>query len=146
MEVIFIKDLKGQGKRNEIKNIKDGYANFLIKGGYVKPANDGNLKRQQNIVAHEEEAEQLKIENAKKLKKELEKLVLEFKVRAGASDKVFGTISSKSISEELKKQHFDINKKDIEIENAISSLGFHNVKIILHKNVFANLKINVSKE
>lgn len=146
MKVIFIKDLRGQGKKNEIKEVKDGYANFLIKNGIAMAATDDNMKSHNRYLAKEEEKEQERIKECEKIKEELAKMTLNFKVKAGAGDKVFGSISTKAIAEELKKKNYDIDKKNIMLNEAISSLGVHNVKIELHKKVIATIKVNVSKE
>ena len=139
MEVIFIKDLKNQGKKGQVKNVKDGYAeNFLIKNkqNYQKLEQEQNKKKKEDI------------ENKKKaeiLKKELEKITLEFKVKTGQGDKVFGSISIKQIKEGLLKEGYKIEKSQIEINNTIASLGFHKVNINLYPNVVATIKVHVIK-
>ena len=105
MQVIFIKDLKKQGKKGEIKTVTDGYAkNFLIKNVYAIPVTDKNLKQLERETAKEkEEDKKLSIE-AEKTKSLLEKETLEFTVRTGEYDKVFGSISVKQIKESLAKK------------------------------------------
>ena len=147
MKVIFIKDLKGQGKKGDIKNVKDGYGmNFLIKNGYAVIANEGNVKHQEtlNLKKHLEENE--KINEANKLKNLIEKQTLKFYVKTGAADKVFGTISSKQIAAELKNKNIIIDKKLIDKDININCLGTHIVKINLHKSVVAELKVELKKE
>jgi large subunit ribosomal protein L9 len=78
-------------------------------------------------------------------KKKIEKLTISFKVKTGEQDRVFGSISPKQIVEELKGKGYEIDKKQIKIEGTISSLGFHNVNVELHKKVVANLKIELKK-
>lgn len=146
MEVIFIKDLKNQGKKGDIKNVKDGYAeNFLIKNGYAIPKTKENL----NKLKHEQEKKAQEDEQNKKLaieqKKQLDKLVLEFKVKTGEGDKVFGSISIKQIKDELQKHGHKIEKSAIEIKNSIASLGFHQVDINLYPSVKATIKVHVIK-
>ncbi len=146
MQVIFIKDLKGQGKKGEIKNVKDGYGmNFLIKNGYAVAGTSGNIKHQNTLDKIKEEQLQADIAAANLVKKDIEKIELKFKVKTGAGDKVFGNISAKQISVELKNKKFDIDKKNISADN-ISCLGYHNVKITLHKQVIATLKVKLEKE
>ena len=84
-------------------------------------------------------------EEAKKLKITLEELTLEFKVKTGVDDKVFGSISPKQIKEELLKKGYKIDKKQIDIENNISTLGYHDVKINLYSDIFAKVKVHVIK-
>lgn len=146
MQVIFIKDLKKQGKKGEIKTVKDGYAqNFLIKNGYAIPVNQHNL----NELDHQNkkiEKEDLKNkEDATILKEKLESIELEFQVKTGKDDKVFGSISPKQIKEQLDKKGFKVDKKQIEMIEGISSLGYHNVKINLYGPISAKVKVHVIK-
>ena len=109
VKVIFIKDLKGQGKRNEIKEVKDGYASFLVKNGYALIANDDNIKAHNRCLAKEEALEQEKIKACEEIKSKLEKVTLNFKLKTGNGDRVFGSISTKAIAEGLKKLNYNIN-------------------------------------
>ena len=146
MKVIFIKDLKGQGKKGEIKEVKDGYGtNFLIKNGYAVLANESNLKHFNTQKNKELLEESLYIKECEKTKEQLEKLKINIKVKVGKEDKVFGSVSTKQIVTELKKQNFDIDKNKIKITTPLSILGTHIVAIELHKKVIANLKINLIK-
>ncbi len=146
MKVIFIKDLKNQGKKGEIKEVKDGYAtNFLIKNNYAVVASESNLKQYNAQKSKEELEENLYIKECEKLKEELEKLKINIKVKVGKEDKVFGSVSTKQIVSELKKQNYTIDKNKIKLDTQLSSLGTHIVKIELHKKVLANLKINLIK-
>ena len=146
MEVIFIKDLKNQGKKGQVKNVKDGYAeNFLIKNGYaVKKTKENLLKlnQEQTKKAKEDAANK---EEAKLLKEKLSKVTLEFKVKTGEGDRAFGSISIKQIKDELAKQGYKIEKSSIELTNNISSLGFHNVNINLYPEITAQIKVHVIK-
>ena len=146
MEVIFIKDLKNQGKKGQVKNVKDGYAeNFLIKNGYaVKKTKENLLKlnQEQTKKAKEDAANK---EEAKLLKEKLSKVTLEFKVKTGEGDRVFGSISIKQIKDELAKQGYKIEKSAIELTSNISSLGFHNVNINLYPEITAQIKVHVIK-
>lgn len=145
MEVIFIKDLRNQGKKGQIKNVKDGYAeNFLIKNGYAVIKNKENLAKLNHELKKKEELDQENKTKAEELKKKLDKETIEFKVKTGAGDKVFGSISIKQIKEELEKKGYKIEKSMIE-HTTISSLGFHNVDINLYANITATIKVHVVK-
>ena len=147
MKVIFIKDLKGQGKKDEIKEVKDGYGmNFLIKKGYAVTYTECSVKRLDNEQMARQKKENEEIEKSKRIKKELEKKKIQFKVKTGEKDKVFGSISSKQISNELKKLGYDVDKKKINMRDTLSCLGFHNVEIELHKKVILQLKVELVKE
>ena len=141
MKVIFIKDVKGQGKKDEIKEVKDGYAkNFLIKNKYAVAYTETGNKRLN------EEIENRKIKNENDIKNKLSKEKITFKVKTGNNDKVFGSISTKQIKDELDKLGYDVDKKKIIIDNPISSLGHHFVKVELHKEVISDLEIFLVKE
>lgn len=146
MKVIFIKDLKGQGKKGDIKEVKDGYGNnFLIKNGYAIQATEGNLKHYNTEKEKEKLNENLKIKDCESLKQQLEKITIKIHVKVGAQDRVFGSVSTKQIVQELKKQGYDIDKNKISIDSPLSCLGTHIVKIELHKQVIADLKVNLVK-
>ena len=147
MKVIFIKDLKGQGKKGEVKEVKTGYGqNFLIKNGYAILANEANLKHLNTENRKKEEELKNLIQNCEKIKKELEKKTLTFKVKTGKSDKVFGSVSVKQIVKELNKFGYEISKKMILINEPLTSLGVHKVTIELHKQVRAIINIKIEKE
>ncbi len=146
MEVIFIKDLKNQGKKGQIKEVKDGYAeNFLIKNGYAVKKTKENLAKLNYEQAKKEKEDAENKKEALKMKEQLAKVTLEFTVKTGAGDKVFGSISVKQIKEELQKKGYTIEKSMIDIKNPISSLGFHNVDINLYPEVTATIKVHVIK-
>ena len=143
MKVIFIKDLKKQGKVNEIKEVSDGYAtNFLIKNGYAvkytKTSSailDKNIEEKKNI-------DEKNRKNAINLKEKIEKIKLEFKV-ASNKGKVFGSISTKQIVEELSKKDIKIDKKMISTNEQVNTLGIHIININLYKDVIAKLNVKV---
>ena len=146
MEVIFIKDLKNQGKKGEIKEVKDGYAeNFLIKNGYAVKKNKENLLKLKHEQAKKEKENEFNREEALKIKEKLTKEVLEFKVKTGAGDKVFGSVSIKQIKEELQNRGYKIDKSQIDINGSISTLGFHNIKINLYQDINVEVKVHVIK-
>ena len=143
MKVIFIKDLKKQGKVNEIKEVSDGYAtNFLIKNGYAVKY----TKTSSSILDKDMEEKRLldkkNREEALKLSEKLSKIDLEFKM-ATNNGKMFGSVSSKQIVEELNKKGIKIEKKQVNIDGAISSLGVHVVDINLYKDVVGKLNVRV---
>lgn len=146
MKVIFLKDLRGQGKKGEIKEVKDGYGkNFLIKNGYAVLVTETSLNRLNKENEENRLQEQLNIKECKEIKNKLEKLKLKFKVKTGAGDRVFGSVSTKLIVEKLKDSGFDIDKRKIKLDNPLTSLGFHNVDIELHKEVIATIRIELTK-
>lgn len=144
MKVIFIRDLKGQGKKGEVKEVKDGYGNnFLIKNGYAVLANSANMTKMKNEEARRGIEETLKVHDMEDLKKEIEKKTFEFQVKTGKEGRMFGQISVKQIKEALSKEGYDIDKKQIHLDHPIQSLGMHYVDIELHKKVIAKMKVHV---
>ena len=146
MKVILLKDVKGKGKKDAILDVSDGYANnFLIKNGLAVPY----TKRSKEILDQEidirEKEEQKLIDEYNVIKNKLDDKVIEFKVKTGANDKVFGTVSSKQISDKLKEMGYKIDKKCIKINDAISMLGITNVEVKKKKKVRFNLRISLVK-
>ncbi len=145
MKVIFLKDLKNQGKKGEIKEVKDGYAkNFLIKNGYAIKETKESLKILDRENKQAQELDEKNKKEAKELKQKLEQEKIKFQVKTGKNDKVFGSISVKQIKDKLDEK-YKIDKKQIIINNPISSLGFHEVEIHLYKDIIAKIKIEVIK-
>ena len=136
MKVIFIKDLKKQGKTGEIKEVSDGYAtNYLIKNGYaVKYTKTSNERLNEEI------------KEANKIKEKLAKENIIFEVKAGIDGKTFGNISTKQIEEKLSVLGYKIDKKKIKSDSSLNLLGCHYVKIELHKSVIAELKITIKEK
>ena len=146
MEVIFIKDLKNQGKKGEIKKVKYGYAeNFLIKNGYAVIKNKENMAKLEKEQQAKAASDAKNKKEAEELKKELDKLVLEFKVKTGEGDKVFGSVSIKQVKDALTKEGYKIEKSQIELTTAMASLGFHRVDINLYPGVKATIKAHIIK-
>ena len=147
MKVIFIKDVKGQGKKNEIKEVSDGYGkNFLINKGYAVLATPTSMKKLNQEKLETKEKEEQAKKQAKELKDKLEKISLKFKVKTGEYDKVFGSISPKQIISELKNKGFNIDKKMLKMEEKLAYIGFHNVEIELYKGIIGVLKVELVKE
>ena len=146
MQIILTEDVKGKGKKGTVIKVKDGYGmNYLVKNGFGVPANEEDMHKLKLDNNKKEREENIKIEEAKKNKEKIEKLTLSFKVNTGKNDQVFGTISTKQIASSLEQKGIKVDKKKIIMDHQISSLGFHNIKIELHKTVIANLKIELKK-
>ena len=143
MKVIFIKNLKNQGRINDVKEVSDGYAtNFLIKNGYAVKYTKASKEILTNDIKKEIANEEKKIREALSLKEKIDNIELKFAVSAN-NGRVFGSISSKQICEELAKKGIVLDKKMIKINGSISSLGVHNVSVVLHKKVQADLSVHL---
>lgn len=147
MKVILLQDVKKQGKKDQIIDVSDGYArNFLIKNGLAIAANTESKKNLARELDKRKAAEDAYIEECKQVAEQLKNTEIVIKVKTGEQDKVFGTVSSKQICEELKNKGFNIDKKKICLDYAIDCLGTHNVKIELHKKVIAEVKVTLKKQ
>ncbi|NGZ76587.1 50S ribosomal protein L9 [Saccharibacillus alkalitolerans] len=147
MKVIFLKDVKGQGKKGDIKEVSEGYAqNFLFKNGVAKPATQGNVKTLENQHAAEEKRKEDEKQEAVELGKKLEEVTVQIKAKSGEGGRLFGAITSKQIAEALAKQGYKIDKRKIELEEPIRTLGVTQVPVKLHKDVKSTLKVQVTEE
>lgn len=147
MKVIFLKDVKGKGKKGEVKNVADGYAhNFLIKQGLAIEANQANMSKLTAQKNKEEKAAEEELSEAKKLKEVIEKITIELNAKSGEGGRLFGSITSKQIAEALQKTHqIKIDKRKIELEDAIRALGYTKVPVKLHSEVTASLNVHVKE-
>lgn len=148
MKVIFLKDVKGKGKKGEMKNVSDGYAhNFLLKNGYAVEATGGNVKVLEAQKNREQKDAAAELQANKELKATLEELTVELKAKSGEGGRLFGSITSKQIAEELKKKHnIKVDKRKIELNDAIRALGYTNVPVKLHPEVTATVKVHVTEQ
>lgn len=145
MKVILLEDVKSFGKKGEIVNVNDGYArNFILPKKLGLEATSKNLNDLKLQKQNDEKVAQEKLDAAKALAEEIKEKSITVKIQAGVEGRVFGSISSKEIALEAKKQlNMDIDKKKIIIPDAIKSLGTYNVNIKLHKDVMATLAVKV---
>lgn len=148
MKVIFIKDLKGQGKVGDEKNISDGYAkNFLIPKGYAIEATAANLNDLKGKKDSENFKKQQEIENAEAMKAKLSELTLAIKTKCGENGKLFGSITAKDVSDELKKQFgLSVDKKKIVLPDGIKTIGTHKVEVKLYSGIAGTLSVNIISE
>ncbi|GGI33146.1 MULTISPECIES: 50S ribosomal protein L9 [Staphylococcus] len=144
MKVIFTQDVKGKGKKGEVKNVPVGYANnFLIKNNYAVEATPGNLKKLEQQNKRIEKDKQQELDDAKALKAQLEDLEVEVTAKSGESGKLFGSVSTKQIAEALHKQHgIKIDKRKMELSHGIQALGYTNVPVKLHKDVEGVIRVH----
>ncbi|TQS76321.1 50S ribosomal protein L9 [Ornithinibacillus gellani] len=148
MKVIFIEDVKGKGKKGEVKNVSLGYArNYLLKNNLAIEATPGNLKALENQKKKDEQQEQREKEEAMNLKDKLAELSVEIKAKAGEGGRLFGSITSKQIAEELKKQHkIKVDRRKIELDQPIRALGYTVVPVKLHPEVSGSVKVHVDAQ
>ena len=145
MKVILLADVKGQGKKGEVKNVSDGYANnFLLKKGLAVLATNDNLNVLKNKNASEEHKRQVELDNAKELKDKIEGKEIVITTNGGEGGKLFGSITSMDIAEGIKKDlKVDVDKRKVLLKDNIKLAGVYEVEIKLHKDVTAKIKVNI---
>jgi len=148
MRVLFLKDVKGSGKKGDVKEVKDGYAmNFLIKKNLAKVATDEVLEEYeaQEKLKIEKEAED--IENANKHAEKLKDIVVRIRKKAGENGALFGAVTKDEIVKELKTQYnFDLNKKLIEVNHGLKNIGIHSLDVKLGHGIHGQLTVEIGKE
>lgn len=145
MKVILLSDVKKQGKKGDILEVKDGYGKFLIGNHQAVLYTQTSLGRLNDEKQKAYDLDQKNRDEANILKKKIENEKISFKVKTGSNDKVFGSISTKQIVEELKNKGYNIDKKQINLDVPISSIGMFDVTINLYKDIKGTVKIEVTK-
>ncbi len=147
MEVVLKKDHPDLGKALDVINVKDGYArNFLIPNGIAVMASEGNKKTVAEAKKLTEKREEKKVKEARQLAKKIENIPCTIPVNVGEDDKLFGSVTSQEIVDFLAKEDIVVEKRNVELEEAIKQLGVYSVKVFLYKDVYAKLKVWVVKE
>ena len=148
MKVILLQDVKALGKKGEIVNVNDGYArNFILPKKLGLEATGKNLNDLKLQKANEEKVAQQILDEAKELGKKIEAGKVELAIKIGEGGRAFGSVSSKEIAVAVKEQRgYDIDKKKIQLKDAIKTLGTHTVPVKLHPKVTAELKVIVTEE
>ncbi|HHW5651271.1 TPA: 50S ribosomal protein L9 [Staphylococcus aureus] len=148
MKVIFTQDVKGKGKKGEVKEVPVGYANnFLLKKNYAVEATPGNLKQLELQKKRAKQERQQEIEDAKALKETLSNIEVEVSAKTGEGGKLFGSVSTKQIAEALKAQHdIKIDKRKMDLPNGIHSLGYTNVPVKLDIEVEGTIRVHTVEQ
>ena len=146
MKVILLDNIKGVGKKDEIINANDGYArNFLFPRKLAVEANAENLsklKNKQDSFQHKRNVEK---EKAEEIANKMKDIIVTIKVKAGDNGRIFGGVTAKEISENLKQQHkIDVDKKKIALSETIKNIGTVNVPVKLFEGVTGELKVKVT--
>ena len=145
MKVILNQDVKGQGKKGDMIEVSDGYArNFLLPKNLAKEATKENINVMKGQKDSQEFRKKKELEEAQEIKGKVEEVVVKMKAKAGENGKLFGSVTSKDIAEELKMQHhIKLDKKKFLLPDGIKTLGVTEVEIKIHPGVVAKLKVSV---
>lgn len=147
MEIVLKKDFEKLGKAMDILTVKNGYArNFLIPQGIAVPATAGNKKKIEELRQFALKRDEKISKNARKLAQKIEDIPCTIPVKVKQDEEIYGSVSVNEISEFLKKEGFNLEKAAIELPEPIKQLGVYSIKIKLHKEVYAKLKVWVVKE
>ncbi|HHD10999.1 MAG TPA: 50S ribosomal protein L9 [Deltaproteobacteria bacterium] len=147
MKIILKSDVEGLGNLGEIVTVKPGYArNYLIPKGFAIEATEGNLRQfETEKEAWKKKQERLR-EEQEKLKAAIEGVSLTFTRRAGEDEKLFGSVTSMDIAAALREKGFHIDKRSIQLDEPIKTLGEFNIGVKLAKDIVATVKVQVAKE
>ena len=145
MKVILLQDVKALGKKGDVVNVSDGYArNMLLKKGLGKEANGQNMNDLKLQKANAEKVAQENLDAARALAEEMKDKEVKVSVKAGEGGRVFGSVSTKEIAEEIKKQlGYEIDKKKILLDAPVKALGYTEIGIKLHTKVTAKMCVHV---
>jgi len=147
MKVILLEDVKGKGRKGEVKEFPAGYANFLLKNKKGMEATPGNLANMDRQKKEDQAFAAAALEDSKVFKEELEKREVVIKVKAGADGRVFGSVNTKAIAEAFKTQHnMTIDKRKMELARDVKGLGVVKVPITIHPEVKAMLTVKVEAQ
>ncbi|WP_027063523.1 50S ribosomal protein L9 [Mesoplasma seiffertii] len=146
MKVIFLKDVKGQGKKDEVKEVSDGYArNYLLPNGLVKLATENSIKTLKTKLQTANEEQELAKAQTMLIKKAIEEVTLKFKLQV-IDDKAFGSISNQDIAEQLAKvYHITVDKRKFINFKNLNQIGLHYVRIKLEFGIEAKLKVEIKE-
>ncbi|MCQ2528461.1 MAG: 50S ribosomal protein L9 [Saccharofermentans sp.] len=144
MKLILLKDVKGLGKANDVVDVNDGYGrNFLMKKGLAKESTAANLNEVKLKKGAQAEHERRALEAAKEMSAKLGDKSFTLKMKAGEGGKLYGAVTNQDVSDALKKEGFEIEKKQVVINTPMKSVGTFGVRIKLHPQVSCEVNIVV---
>ncbi len=147
MKVILRQNFEPLGQIGDVIEVKDGYArNYLLPHKIAYTALKGNIRALEEEKQNVAKKTQQELNAAEKLAAKLEKVSITIPVQVGEEDKIFGSVTTQMIVDALKEKDYDVDKRKIEIEETIKTLGIYSVNIKIHKNVSTKIKVWVVRE
>ncbi|WP_252313718.1 50S ribosomal protein L9 [Sinobaca sp. H24] len=147
MKVILNEDVKGKGKKGDVANVSEGYArNYLFPNKLAVEANAGNMKNLQAKQQSDDKKSEQELEEAKAFKEKIESKKIDIKAKSGEGGKLFGAVSSKQIVQRLKEMDLKVDKKKIDLDEPIRTLGVTKVPVKVHPKVTATMNVHVVEE
>lgn len=147
MQVILLNDVEHLGESGEVHKVADGYGrNYLIPQGLARVATDGVVRHQREIQRQQERKQVAKKEGAEDLKEELEDMQVVFTAKVGEDNRIFGTVTNQQVAVELNNRGFDVDRRDIELDEEIRFVGAYTATVDVYEDVEATLDIQVIPE
>ncbi len=144
MKVLLLSDVKGTGKKGEIKEVADGYAkNFLLKTGKARIADNSAINENKMKKSADDYHKEMEKQSAQELANKLKRIKINIEIKCGENGKTFGSITSKEISEALNKLGFEIDKRKIELKEPLKTIGQYEIAIKLHPEVTSKILLEI---
>jgi large subunit ribosomal protein L9 len=147
MDVILLDDVEHLGEKGEVHEVADGYGrNYLIPQGLARVATDGAVRQLQEEERQQARKQAAKKDEAEKIKKQLEDMQVVFSAKVGEDNRIFGTVTTQQVAVELANRGYDVDRRDISLDEEIRSVGAYTATIQVHEDVSASLDIQVIPE
>lgn len=144
MKVVLLKDVKGTGKKGEIKEVSDGYAkNFLIKNGSAKPANNSALSENSIKKQATDYHKEMERKDAQELADKISGQKIILSIKCGENGKTFGSVTAKEIADEFEKKGISLDKRKIELKDAIKTIGSYQVSAKVYPEISAKFTVEI---
>ncbi len=147
MKVILLQDVKAQGKKGDVINVSDGYANnFLLKKGLAVPANHDNMNKLNNEKSAQAHRREVELQNARDMKNQIQEKTVSLQAKAGDGGRLFGSVTTMDIAEAVKKElKVEIDKRKLNLKDSIKSIGNYTVEAKLHPEVVATFTVQIKE-
>ncbi|MBQ8792254.1 MAG: 50S ribosomal protein L9 [Clostridia bacterium] len=143
MKVLLLTDVRGTGKKGEIKEVADGYASFLLKNNKAKKADSSAISENNSKKEANDYHKEMERQTAEAMGKKLENARVTIKIKCGENGKTFGSVGSKEICDALSKEGFDVDKRKIDLKEPLKAMGTYQISAKLHPKVSAKFTVEI---